>query len=215
MHEHEIEEHLSWNKSRPSWRKRLLLGSLLLVPLCVAAPYVYFVFSSNEQYQQVVAEADQLDPGWRISELEQQRAVIPDVGNSGLVLIAAKSHLPPNWPIWDHPQAPESQKHSQEELHALQDSLGDLQPCTQLNEQQTTVLREELQRAEKALMMTRKVADMPRGHYPITYTKDFVSTLLPYTQDVRSMGNLLDLRCAAACPGRRYGQGPHVLPWHP
>jgi hypothetical protein len=158
----------------------------------LAVPFVYFVLTSDQEYQKAVTEADQRDPGWRILELEQKRAVIPDVENSGLVLITAKSLLPPNWPIWDHPQAPESQKRSQEELRTLQEGLSDLLPYVQLDEQQTATLREELHRAEKALTTARKVADIPRGRYPITYSKDFISTLLPHVQYARIMGNLFD-----------------------
>jgi hypothetical protein len=192
MYEHEIAEHLSRSKPRPSWRKRLLVGILILLPCCVAAPYVYFIVAANQQYQQAVAEADQLDPGWSIFELEQKRAIIPDAENSGLVLIAAKSRMPPNWPIWNHWQAPESQKHSQEELRTLQESFADLRPCVQLDGRQTAVLREELQRAEKAVTTARQVANLAHGRYPIHYTKDFISTLLPHVQDTRIMGILLD-----------------------
>ncbi len=61
----------------------------------------------------------------------------------------------------------------------------------QLDQRQADALREELQRAAEALLETRKVADLPRGRYPIVYARDFIGTLLPHVQDARMMGNLL------------------------
>src|SRR5207248_4396793 len=120
MNEPDIVEDAPWSQSRPNWRKRLILGGLIALPLCLVLPYVYFVFSTNQELEEAFAEADWLDPGWRIPELEQKRAVIPDNENSGLVLMAAKSLMPPNWPFWNHPQAPEKGERSDEELRALE-----------------------------------------------------------------------------------------------
>jgi hypothetical protein len=36
-----------------------------------------------------------------------------------------------------------------------------------------------------------KIRDKARGRYPITYTRDFIGTLLPFTQDTRTFANLL------------------------
>lgn len=185
MNELETRDDPPWSQPRPNWRKRCLLGILVAVPLCVVVPFVYFLLTSDRDFQEAVAEADRLDPGWRIPELEQKRAIIPDSENSGLVLIAAKGLLPPNWP------GPEQREGSEEELRVL-DELPDVEPCVQLDERQTRVLREKLQRAEKALAAVRNVAELPRGRYPIHYTRDFVSTLLPHTQDARAFGTLLD-----------------------
>src|SRR5207237_515375 len=119
-----------------------------------------------------------------------KRAVIPDSENSGLVLLTAKARMPANWPFWDHPQAAGKGNRSEEELRALQEGLWNLQPCAQLTPRQAQALRTELRRAEAALGMARKVADLPRGRYVINYTRDYVSTLLPHVQDARIMGNL-------------------------
>jgi hypothetical protein len=191
MNELEIREDPPCTPPRPNWRKRFLLGSLIALPLLLAVPFIYFILSCNQEFEQAVAEADWLDPGWRIPELEQKRAVIRDSENSGLALMAAKALMPPNWPFWDHPRAPEKGNRSEEELRELQDSLSDVAPSVQLDERQITALREELRRAERAVAAVRQVADLPRGRYPIHYSRDFVGTLLPYIQDARTFGNLL------------------------
>jgi hypothetical protein len=99
--------------------------------------------------------------------------------------------LPANWPLWDHPAAPENWQRSEDDLRALQEDLGNLEPPVQLDQWQTDALREELQRAAEALLQMRKVADLPRGRYPIVYARDFIGTLLPHVQDAQVLGNLL------------------------
>ena len=192
MNQPDIAEDPPSSQARPNWRKRLIIGALIAVPLGLALPYVYFVLSSNQELEQAIAEADWLDPGWRIPQLEQKRALIPDPQNSGIVLIAAKALMPANWPFWDHPYGPQNGERSQEELSRLQESFSDIEPSVQLDERQTKALREELGRAERVLAAVRKVTEMPHGRYPIGYSPDFVSTLLPHTQDARIFGNLLD-----------------------
>jgi hypothetical protein len=182
-------EHWGFTPSRR--RRRLLLGSLVLIPVCLAMPFVYFVYSCDRELREALAEADRLDPGWRMPELEQKRAVIPDEKNSGLTLIAAKSLLPANWPFWHYPKAAENQNRSQDALRKLEDSFSELEPPAQLDERQTAALRQELQRADKALTAARKVAELPHGRYPITYTKDFISTFVTQTQNTREWVNLL------------------------
>src|SRR5207248_568472 len=102
-----------------------------------------------------IAEADRLDPGWRIPELEKQRALVPYSENAGLVLLTAKASLPVNWPFWDHPQAPEKGNRTEDDVRALQEGLWNLEPCVQLTPQQAEALRAELRRAVKALGTAR------------------------------------------------------------
>jgi hypothetical protein len=77
-------------------------------------------------------------------------------------------------------------------VRRLQEDFTDLEPCVRLDERQTQALGEELRRVEKVLRVVRKVADLPRGRYPITYSRDFISTLLPYTQEARMYGTLFE-----------------------
>src|SRR5262249_61872725 len=102
MNERDCPVDAPWIQPRPKWRRRLLIGSLVIVPLCLALPFVYFLFSVDEEMQQAIADADAWDLGWRTLELERKRALIPDSENSGLVLLTAKARMPANWPVWDH-----------------------------------------------------------------------------------------------------------------
>src|SRR5207249_6832557 len=134
---------LPWNRPRPKWPKRLLIASLILVPLCLVVPFVYFFVSGHQALQQAFAEADRLDPGWLIPELEQQRTRVPAAENSGPMILAAKGLMPPNWPFWYHPQAPEKGERSEQELQFLQESLENPKPPVQLDERESSALRQE------------------------------------------------------------------------
>src|SRR5439155_3936547 len=39
--------------------------------------------------------------------------------------------------------------------------------------------------SEEGLRETRKLKDMPKGRYPITFSADFITTLLPHQQNAR------------------------------
>src|SRR5690348_6511148 len=91
-----IPDDLAFGSSRPKWRIKFLLGSLVLIPGCFAILFVYFVYSCDQELREAFAQADRLDPGWRMPELERKRAVIPQEENSGLNLIAVKGLLPVN-----------------------------------------------------------------------------------------------------------------------
>src|SRR5437773_2259104 len=51
-------------------RIRLLLVILVGVPLCLTLVVVYVIRFAGRQLQEAVAEADRLDPGWRMTELQ-------------------------------------------------------------------------------------------------------------------------------------------------
>ena len=70
---------------RSRWRKRLLLGSLLGVPLCLITCIVYVNHFLDRALQEAIAEAERLDPGSRMAELQAKRAPIPDAQDAALV----------------------------------------------------------------------------------------------------------------------------------
>jgi hypothetical protein len=139
---------------------------LIVVPLCLTIPIAYLIRSSNQELRQAIADADKLDPGWRLQQLESKRAVVPDEQNSALILMSAQDLLPANWPFWKFPQVPENQKRSKDEALTLQQDLWNSEPPVQFDERQTSALREELCRAGEALAAVQKVVSLPKGRYP-------------------------------------------------
>jgi hypothetical protein len=196
MHEPATLEHASGQNCLSRGRKRLLLIGLIVLPLVLLVTFFYFLlFWQDIRLRKAIAEADRLDLGWRILEMEAKRAVLPDEQNSALILTAAKKLLPAQWPIWDWPYAAENKGRNSEEIVALKDSWWTLEPPVQLDERQIAALREELARATAALTEARKVADLPHGRYLFRYGLDAVSTCPLHTIQTRSLVNLLAYDC--------------------
>jgi hypothetical protein len=153
------------------WRRQVFLIALFVLPLGLLGSSFYFlVFRQDIHLREAIAETDQLDPGWRLLELEATRAFVPEEQNSAVILLAAWKLLPPTWPAWDKPYAPGNKSRNPEVSTVLKESFWKLAPPVQLSEQQSAALREELTRASAALAEARKVADLPHGRYSFGFT---------------------------------------------
>jgi hypothetical protein len=169
-----------------------VVGLLVLLPvLLLVGFYVYFLNATEWSLQAALAEADRLDPGWRLEDVEADRAVVPNERNAGMVAVAAKQLLPRQWPNWDYSNFGQNQDDAEAKRQDLRDSFQELEPQRQLNEEQITALRTELKNAAAALVQARKLADLPEGRYPVTYSPDFISTLIPHVQDAREIASLM------------------------
>ncbi len=143
---------------RRRWRKPLLFGALLLL-IVVGTPvglYLYHAGTANRELAEALAEADRLDPGWRLEELEARRAKIADKENSALHILAIMKLMPDNWR-----GDPQFYELFEQEV-----------PEAQLNEAQVNWLRAELGKAPAALTEARKLKDLSRGRFPIAFTAD-------------------------------------------
>jgi len=179
--------------ARPSlWKRRpYLISFLVLLILAVTSGLIYYSVTSRTRLEEAFTEADTMDPGWRLQEIEAKRLAVPDNQNSALVLMAAKQLMPSQWPVWQDKSFPENKNRREEEVLALQKVFANPDPPVQLRDNELQLLREELKRAAPALAEARKVIDLPHGRYPIEYSKDFLSTVVPHTQDARTFANLL------------------------
>jgi hypothetical protein len=166
-------------RAAPSRRRWLVRTLLLLAPvLLVTGLYLYLYLSAEWAYQEAVAEVDRLEPdGWQLPDLEARRATLPEDQNAALPVLAA-ARLTPGW--WAS---------SQQFVHRFIDEHPP--PEVQLNEQQTALLRAEVQRATAAVAETRKLADLPEGRYPVAWAPDFISTPLDHAQQARNAAALL------------------------
>jgi hypothetical protein len=172
----------------PPRRRRWLRWALLLVPVAlVAASWVYLYVSGDVRLRRAIAEADRLDPHWRLNDVLEERPAIPDEENGALVSIAAKKQIPGRWPFWDYPPAGAEAEAEGSLLFTLQH----LKPNEALTPTERAEMRPEIERAARAIQEARKLVDYPRGRFPIAYSKDFISTLLPNVQDARSVANVL------------------------
>jgi hypothetical protein len=158
-------------------RLRSILWVLLPALLLLAAGWLYLVVDADWRLQAAVAEADRLDPEWRLAQLEAKQPALPDKDNSALQVLVVRKLIPQQWG-------------GTPEFWQL---FGDLPAEPQLNEQQLTALRAELAKAAKALPEARKLANMPRGRYPIEWAPDFYTTRFDQLQEARPVATLLQM----------------------
>ena len=214
--------------STPRSRRRGCAVLLLVVLLVSSGLYAFFALKTNREVEDAIAEIERVDPRWRLDDIEGDRTVLPEKENSAFTAMGVKPMMPDKWPIWQRSQ-PVNDPKVEEKRSALETSFTELEPQRQLNEEQIEILRAELERASRALDKARTLADKPEGRYPITYSADFISTLLPHIQDTREVGSLLanDVllqaqekhsdRALTSCrailnAGRSIGDAPMMIP---
>jgi hypothetical protein len=170
----------------------------LVIPLClilfpIIAGYLYLDYAAKNKLQAAIAETDRLDPRWRLEDIEADRAAVPDAENSAKTVLAAQQLIPKNWPVWEFPtiRVPQAPPEADPKLQALAKGFRELEPQQQLNDEESAALRSEMMRAAAALTEARKLAALSEGRYPIVYSPDCVSTLLPHVQKTREIAGLL------------------------
>ncbi len=147
------------SEDRPHWRRRLIVGVLLLLVLGVG--YVLWWYQSSlKRLERAMADADRLDPGWRFEELQAKRAAIPDDQNSALVVLSIGNSFAKLGP-WSTDEA--------------QQLLESRTPPVQLSAEQTNVLRGEFEGAAVGLTRARRLLNLPRGRFPVAFSGEQVA----------------------------------------
>jgi hypothetical protein len=192
MNETDVLVELARTEGRSRRRRRLVLMAAVLVVVGVGVGwYAYLYFLAEHRLQRAIAEADRLDPGWHLSDIEARRAVLADEENAAVQVLAAKALQPTGWPSWDGAGPLNEPPAQAAKRQALSTSFSEIRPPVLLNDDQLKALRVELGRAAEAVKAARKLADMPRGRYVVAWRPDYVSTLLPHAQQARDMAYLL------------------------
>jgi hypothetical protein len=136
---------------RLPWRPALSLVTVLVAG--VAAGCWYLSWAEERDYQAALAEADSLDPGWRLEEIEKGRKRIPDEENSAALVLKVSYAL----------------RSAGSVSFKGDDAIGALPMNVQLNPDQSATLREYLESQADALTLARRLKDMPSGSYPRMY----------------------------------------------
>jgi hypothetical protein len=168
----------SSNADRPPsvwryWLKRLTWSFLILVAtlICTLALSHH---RHSKRLEEAVAELDRAEPGWRLRDIEDAREPVPDAENSALVVVDVARRLPKGWPTYE-----------------LSTRYADLPPQEQLGGEDFTLLDQELDRQGTALLVARRLSDMPRGRHQIEYKRFVLDTLLGDQQESRRVVSLL------------------------
>ena len=169
----------------PLWRsRRLWLSVLFVVALAWIGLYVAVSFSDADRLRSAIDEADRIDPGWRMQDLESARKPIADDQNSALVLIHSIPLLPKRWPSFLYPQ--NQTLHSREECDRMNSLLSEEAPPEEpLPAATAAALRLEMQAARTCLDESRQMLKLNRGRNPLSYTKDWYDANLSASQKLR------------------------------
>jgi hypothetical protein len=165
-------------KKRGSRRRWLLIAGVVALPvLALAAIHFYIDHLADLNLQEALAEADRLDPNWRLDDLEASRADYPDEENSALQVLTIRRLTPGGWA-------------SKEEFYR---HFADLPKQHQLDAAALEALREEMAKATAAVAEARKLADMPHGHFSTQDPSNWFSTpFVVFAQGARSVASLLE-----------------------
>ena len=179
----------------PRWRriKRATIATLILGPLLLAVgAWCYSRHAAGSKLREAIADADRLDPGWRLAEIVAKRAVVPDDQNSAIQVQKAIAKIPEDW-LKPAPPKPEGEPSGTPRGGVLLAQLTDLPLEVQLDAAQIEGVREELGDLADALAEARKLTDMPRGRPELVYSRNVLETPLVHAQKSRSVARLLAL----------------------
>jgi hypothetical protein len=172
----------------PKRRRRPLVRvalALLLIVLVGVSWLGYEWHRAARDRREAEAEADRLDPGWRLADLEAARATVPDEENSALQVRAAYRLLPGGCL---------TASSSGTDLSA---HIAELPPAARLNNEQREGLRKCLAKVAPALEKARRVTEMPHGRYPIVWSPDGIGTPMPQIVEAREITGCLYLDAVA------------------
>jgi hypothetical protein len=147
-------------KPRTAWRPwrvvRIGVSGILLAIVAFIGVYCFREYLAERDLQDAVAEADRLDPGWRLEEMDANRAVIPAAENSEVYVTKAGGASITLLNMGTN----------RKDLGDATKELERLVPRDRLTNPQAEALRAALKPLAAPLADGRKLADLPSGRHP-------------------------------------------------
>ena len=168
---------MTWKK----WLKRTVIAVvayLILQTLWLVGERQWRWSKGNREVALAFAETEATDPDWRWTALNSKRRFPPVEKNGAALIWRIKGLLPGEWVRVDNPKKWEP-------------SPPPLEPNQAYSEDMIAALREDLAAAREAITLARTLRDIPDGNRAIDIKPDYLSTLLPDTQDTRLVATLL------------------------
>jgi hypothetical protein len=165
-------------RTRRRWLRRIA-GALLVLVAAAAGGVFLLVYLADREWDEAVAEADRLDPGWRFAELEKRRAVIADDANSARQVLKAYALRPSPGPALTTAQS-----------GAIDRAMRE--PAVPLSPAHAAALSEVRTAAAKAVAAARMLKAMPAGRFPVTTDADGLYMLGEHREKVRQLAQLLE-----------------------
>jgi hypothetical protein len=165
----------------------------LTTPILLAVGgYFYLGVYANQVLDEAVAEADRLDPGWRLEEIEAKRQAgeIPVEEDASERVAFAAELLPEDWQSGD-PKVREALGPFRG--LGLREAVEKVPPNVLLGPDVAAGLNDELDELDAAVDEARSVVDLNRGRYQLEYQELIYDTLIPGTGDSYKVARLLVL----------------------
>ena len=180
----------------PGRRRHWLRWTLILgtpVALFLGSVLVWWA-ASTMRLSSASALADQLDPGWRLEELEAKRRPAPPAGENGIDQVVATrlalgTRSQPQWSFPEFKDQPA--KHRAAEQAIWRSIYNGHNKPTVLNDVQQRVFRAESKRTSEALDLARGMVKYSWGRFPIAYTKNVFSTSAGHIEAARATVDFL------------------------
>lgn len=160
-------------KRRSRWRSWLRAAGfgIQLTLAVVLVNYAVHFYQISIQFQAALDDMDKNHPGWRFKDIEEARPVVPDDENSALRVTEMVKLLPDHW-LDDQ----------------LEGEMESLPPETQMTPEQLERVQRSLDKVRPALEISRTLADVPKGRFPIVYgadRSDSYSPIMPLKNAIR------------------------------
>jgi len=159
----------------PHWKRKIrrTIIVLLVIVGVAAGTHYYLRWSAEWDLRRALAEADQLDPGWRYRDLEAKREAVNDADNSALKVLAVRKSMAARWPIPQQVYFGPGRLVFESSLDMdLEGEINRLPPEIQLSADQIQVLNDIMKYSPRALKNARALAQFSRGRYPIEYPRN-------------------------------------------
>jgi hypothetical protein len=167
-------------EARARWKRRVrtfALVALIVVGLPAAAHY-YLRWSADWELRSALAEADRLDPGWRLEELEGSREAVTDPENAALKVLAIRKAMPAGWP--NNPRSlPVTHRVMRDfdpEVGAHEARIRALSPEIQFSPEMIQLMRDDLRKMAPVLADALALAEFPHGRYPLEFARSIRDT---------------------------------------
>jgi hypothetical protein len=175
----QIESTTSPRRTRRFWWLKWIILCLVIALCPLLAIHYLDNAAADRALVEAVAEADRLDPGWRLEDIEAARRKIPDEKNGALVVLSAHGKMPAKWiPLVD------------KRLPFIEERLP-FPPPVRLDDEFTQELRKDLEPVAGAIAEAQRLVDFPEGRFAITYPTYLLHFLPKHQQQVRTIGFVL------------------------
>jgi hypothetical protein len=179
------------------WKRVLLTLGLLLAASLGILLLVGMRTSSAGCFglAEVIAETDRLDPRWRWEQIDEDRPMIPNVGNS-VMRTRMVEQASAGWGRNDLQTADGK------------DLFEEWPANHRLDAERLAILRKAVEKQQRAIEIAVTLKDFPRGRAPLTLSPDAIGTLLPDAQRPRNVAHLLRLESEQLLHDRRADDVP-------